>query len=90
MDESPYTPPVPPPGQRDATPEQRLDRLHAALQAAHEAEAAAERTNEDARRALITATYALYEAKRLASAAALAWRRGSGRIERLSEKSRRA
>jgi len=90
MNESLDTPTVPPPGQRDATPGHRLDRIHAALQAAQDAEAGAERTREDARQALEAATYALYEAERLASAAARAWHRANGRIERLSKKGRAA
>jgi len=90
MNESPDTPPVPPPGHLDATLEQRLDHLHAALQAAQDAEAHAERTHESARLTLEAATYDLYAAKRLASAAARAWHRANGRIERLSKKGRAA
>ncbi len=90
MYESLDTPPVPPPVPRGTTPEQRLDHLHAALQATHAVEAACARAQDNARQALEAATYALYEAERLASAAARAWHRANLRIERLSKKGRAA
>lgn len=69
------TPVPPPPGHRDETPEQKLDRLYAAYSAAQEAEATNER---------------LADAKEATSEAARKWHQANGRIQRMTRKGKRA